>query len=312
MRHQNSVFHGLIEANSLGGVRSSCGRAWGRSPGAAAVDAGASSWRCCTGSCREPQSLREIVAGPSTAIAPGSIISARRRCRARRWPTPTPCGRTGVFAGLFARHGRARRSRGLRRKIGEAVRLIDSTGLTLSRGRASWAQLLDRRLRRQAARRLRSRRRPAALCGDHAGQGQRHHRRPRPCRSSRAPPTSSISAITTTAGGRSSTPPAAASSRGLRRTRPLAVVAEMAGRAGSQSCPTASAICRSAWPAAARTRSAIPVREIASSSRPARILRIVTNDLDAPAEEIADLYKRRWEIELFFRWIKARRRGVYR
>jgi IS4 transposase len=33
-------------------------------------------------------------------------------------------------------------------------------------------------------------------------------------------------------------------------------------------------------------------------------LRIVTNDLDAPADEIADLYKQRWQIELFFRWIK--------
>ncbi len=35
-----------------------------------------------------------------------------------------------------------------------------------------------------------------------------------------------------------------------------------------------------------------------------KILRIVTNDLTAPAQLIADLYKRRWAIELFFRWIK--------
>jgi Transposase DDE domain len=35
-----------------------------------------------------------------------------------------------------------------------------------------------------------------------------------------------------------------------------------------------------------------------------KILRVVTNDLDAPAEEIVDLYKQRWQIELFFRWIK--------
>ena len=35
-----------------------------------------------------------------------------------------------------------------------------------------------------------------------------------------------------------------------------------------------------------------------------KVLRILTNDLDAPAQEIADLYKRRWQIELFFRWVK--------
>jgi IS4 transposase len=34
------------------------------------------------------------------------------------------------------------------------------------------------------------------------------------------------------------------------------------------------------------------------------VLRVLTNDLTAPAQEIADLYKRRWMIELFFRWIK--------
>ena len=35
-----------------------------------------------------------------------------------------------------------------------------------------------------------------------------------------------------------------------------------------------------------------------------KILRILTNDLDASAGDIAALYKRRWEIELFFRWVK--------
>lgn len=33
-------------------------------------------------------------------------------------------------------------------------------------------------------------------------------------------------------------------------------------------------------------------------------LRLITNDLKAPAQEIADLYKTRWQVELFFRWIK--------
>lgn len=33
-------------------------------------------------------------------------------------------------------------------------------------------------------------------------------------------------------------------------------------------------------------------------------LRILTNDLAAPADEIAGIYKGRWQVELFFRWIK--------
>jgi hypothetical protein len=47
-----------------------------------------------------------------------------------------------------------------------------------------------------------------------------------------------------------------------------------------------------------------PVREIGVMTDDGRLLRVVTNDLDSPAQEIADLYKRRWAIELFFRWIK--------
>ena len=35
-----------------------------------------------------------------------------------------------------------------------------------------------------------------------------------------------------------------------------------------------------------------------------KTLRLVANDLTSPAEAIAELYKTRWEIELFFRWIK--------
>ena len=47
-----------------------------------------------------------------------------------------------------------------------------------------------------------------------------------------------------------------------------------------------------------------PIREVRVRIETGKILRILTNDLDASAEEIAGLYKRRWEIELFFRWVK--------
>ena len=46
------------------------------------------------------------------------------------------------------------------------------------------------------------------------------------------------------------------------------------------------------------------VREIVVTIPTGKTLRILTNDLDAPAQEIADLYKRRWQIELFFRLMK--------
>lgn len=46
------------------------------------------------------------------------------------------------------------------------------------------------------------------------------------------------------------------------------------------------------------------LREVHVVIETGKTLRLVTNDLVSPAETIADLYKTRWEIELFFRWIK--------
>jgi len=48
----------------------------------------------------------------------------------------------------------------------------------------------------------------------------------------------------------------------------------------------------------------IVLREVVVAIERGRTLRLVTNDLDAPADSIAAIYKARWQIELFFRWVK--------
>ena len=45
-------------------------------------------------------------------------------------------------------------------------------------------------------------------------------------------------------------------------------------------------------------------REVVVRITTGKLLRLFTNDLTSPAEDIAALYKERWQIELFFRWIK--------
>ncbi|MBV8613422.1 MAG: IS4 family transposase [Acetobacteraceae bacterium] len=47
-----------------------------------------------------------------------------------------------------------------------------------------------------------------------------------------------------------------------------------------------------------------PVRLVTVEISTGRVLVLLTNDLTAPATDIAALYKSRWEVELFFKWIK--------
>jgi IS4 transposase len=47
-----------------------------------------------------------------------------------------------------------------------------------------------------------------------------------------------------------------------------------------------------------------PLREVHVRLETGKVLRILCNDLEASAETIADIYRTRWDIELFFRWVK--------
>ena len=58
---------------------------------------------------------------------------------------------------------------------------------------------------------------------------------------------------------------------------------------------------------AARTALTQPLRlvEIAQPDKPDQPLRLLTNRLDLPAETIGVIYRHRWQVELFFRWLKC-------
>jgi hypothetical protein len=90
----------------------------------------------------------------------------------------------------------------------------------------------------------------------------------------------------------------------LKKNTPLAVTVEQALPDGSDLVYDRIGRLPERLSSTRNNPFADPVREIGVRLEDGKLLRVVTNDLDAPAQEIADLYKRRWAIELFFRWVK--------
>jgi hypothetical protein len=85
---------------------------------------------------------------------------------------------------------------------------------------------------------------------------------------------------------------------------PLAVIAEQSVPEGSNILSDRIGLLPQRQKRSRKNPFSDPVREIQVKIETGKILRILCNDLDASAQEIADLYKRRWAIELFFRWVK--------
>ena len=140
MRHQNSVFHTVLKHVPW--------HAFDRLVEAHAADARVR--RLSTrdqfiallyGQLAGAQSLREIEGGLASHAHRLYHLGARAVSRS----TLSDANATRpneVFGSLFA-HLVAQAGRGLRRKIGEAVHLIDSTGLRLSELSADWARFSD-------------------------------------------------------------------------------------------------------------------------------------------------------------------------
>lgn len=209
---------------------------------------------------------------------------------------------SGVFSELFALMvGRAQS--GLRRKIGEATYLIDSTGLRLSGMGSEWARFSAK-----------------ACCAKlhviYDADAQR-------------PIYAAVSAAKVNDITEAQSMPIeagatyvfdlgyydyrwwarmdAAGCRIVTRfksTTPLKVTAQLPLPEGSAILSDRIGLLPERQNRSRRNPFGDPVREVRVMTDTGKVLRILCNDLDAPAEEIADLYKRRWQVELFFRWVK--------
>lgn len=246
-------------------------------------------------------SLREIVGGLESHSARLYHMGARPASRSTLADANAKRS-SAVFAGLFAALV-ARAGRGLRRAVGEATYLIDATGVRLSGAGSQWARF------------------------SHQACGAKLHvvydaNAERPIYAAVTP--ANINDIT--AAKAMPIEPGAtyvfdlgyydfgwwaridkAGCRIVTRFKshtPLTVTREQAVAHAGPILSDRIGLLPVRQARSRRNPFSDPVREIIVKTETGKLLRILTNDLDAPAQEIADLYKRRWAIELFFRFVK--------
>jgi IS4 transposase len=90
----------------------------------------------------------------------------------------------------------------------------------------------------------------------------------------------------------------------FKSNTPLELIKEQSVAAGSNILSDRIGFLPSRQARSRRNPMKDAVREVRVATESGTVLRILSNDLDASAEEIADLYRQRWAIELFFRWVK--------
>ena len=300
MRHQNSVFHDLLKRvpwDVFDGLVEEHGGDWRvrRLPTKSQFIAllygqlsGASSLREIEGGLASHEARLYHLGGRAVQRSTLADANARRP--------------SAVFSALFAEMA-GRAHRGLRRKIGEATYLIDSTGLRLSGMGSDWAHF------------------SAKACGakahviyDADAERPIHAAvttaRVNDITVAQAMPIEAGATYVFDLGYYDYAWWARLDAAGCRivtrfkSNTPLAVTAELTLPEGSDILSDRIGLLPRRQAKNRKNPFSHPVREVRVKTDTGKLLRILSNDLDAPAREIADLYKRRWAIELFFRWVK--------
>jgi len=246
-------------------------------------------------------SLREIVTGLSSHERRLYHLGMGKVCRSTL-ADANSLRPSALFADLLtAMIGRAHR--GLRRKIAEAIYLVDSTGLPLNSLSQDWARY------------------SAGVSGAKlhviydAGADQPIYTAVSPAR---VPDITVAQAMPIEAGATYVfdlgyydyawwAKMSAAGCRIVTRFKshtPLTLLAENPLPEGSAILSDRVGLLPARQAASRRNPFRDPVREVRVRTETGKVLRILSNDLEASAQQIADLYKRRWAIELFFRWVK--------
>jgi IS4 transposase len=207
-----------------------------------------------------------------------------------------------VFSGLFA-HLTGQAVRGLRRKTGEAVHLIDASGLRLSALSKDWAQFSTG----ICGAKMHVVYDPDADCPIYAAITPANVN---DITAAKAMPIKPGATYVFDLGYYDYTWWAKLDNAGcrivtrLKINTKLSVVAENTVAKGSNILSDRIGHLPQRMARNRKNPFHDPLREVRVRIATGKVLRILTNDLDTPAPQIANLYKRRWRIELFFRWVK--------
>jgi hypothetical protein len=300
MRHQNSVFHGLLKHVPWACFDKLVDE-YGSDARVRRLSTKSQFVALLYGQLAGAASLREIETAAASHRARLYHLGAREISRSTLADANAQRPHE-VFSGLFATMV-ARAGRGLRRSTTEAVRLIDSTGVRLAGIACDWARFSK---------------------GVHGAKAHIIYdpdaetplylevtpAKTNDIIAARAMPIEPGATYVFDLGYYDFAWWAKLDAAGcrfvtrLKANTPLTLVKERALPEGSALSYDRVGFLPARQAAARKNPFQDPVREIGVVLDDGKLLRVVSNDLDATADEIAALYKRRWAIALFFRWVK--------